>query len=47
MSRGRQLDARLPPSGFVPIAAQAQQPTLFGHGFDGPMEGHPPIMQRR
>ena len=29
---------------FVPIAAQAQQPTLFGHGFDGPMDGHPPIM---
>jgi hypothetical protein len=29
---------------FVPLAASAQQPTLFGHGFDGPMEGHVPIM---
>ena len=29
---------------FVPVAAQAQQPTLFGHPFDGPMEGHAPIM---
>ena len=29
---------------FVPTAAAAAQPTLFGHPFDGPMEGHAPIM---
>jgi hypothetical protein len=29
---------------FVPVAASPQQPELFGRKFDGPMEGHPPIM---
>jgi len=29
---------------FVPMAASPQQPSLFGHPFDGPMEGHAPIM---
>lgn len=29
---------------FVPLAVSAQQPSLFGHPFDGPMDGHQPIM---
>ena len=29
---------------FVPMQASPTQPQLFGHGFDGPMEGHAPIM---
>lgn len=29
---------------FVPVEASATQPQLFGRGFDGPMDGHPPIM---
>ena len=29
---------------FVPVQIQPQQPTLFGHPFDGPMEGHAPLM---
>lgn len=29
---------------FVPTEAVRTQPSLFGHGFDGPMEGHHPIM---
>lgn len=29
---------------FVPMQAAPQQPELFGRKFDGPMEGHPPIM---
>ena len=29
---------------FVPVQVSAEQPHLFGRGFDGPMEGHEPIM---
>jgi len=29
---------------FVPLQAAAEQPQLFGRKFDGPMEGHAPIM---
>lgn len=29
---------------FVPTQATATRPTLFGRSFDGPMEGHHPIM---
>lgn len=29
---------------FVPVAASAERPTLFGRPFDGPMDGHQPIM---
>lgn len=29
---------------FVPVAASAERPSLFGHPFDGPMDGHAPIM---
>lgn len=29
---------------FVPMQAAPNQPELFGRKFDGPMEGHPPIM---
>jgi hypothetical protein len=29
---------------FVPTQVTKEQPKLFGRGFDGPMEGHHPIM---
>ncbi len=29
---------------FVPTKVQKDQPRMFGRGFDGPMEGHHPIM---
>jgi len=29
---------------FVPVQVAPNQPELFGRKFDGPMEGHPPIM---
>lgn len=29
---------------FVPVAASAERPQLLGHPFDGPMDGHEPIM---
>ena len=29
---------------FVPAQAAPQRPQLFGHPFDGPMEGHQPVM---
>lgn len=29
---------------FVPVQASATRPTLFGREFDGPMDGHAPIM---
>jgi hypothetical protein len=29
---------------FVPVAAAKERPQLFGRPFDGPMEGHAPIM---
>jgi len=29
---------------FVPVQASATQPQMFGHGFDGPMHGHAPLM---
>lgn len=29
---------------FVPLALVKERPTLFGHPFDGPMEGHHPLM---
>lgn len=29
---------------FVPVQVSAAQPELFGRKFDGPMEGHAPIM---
>lgn len=29
---------------FVPLQAAPEQPELFGRKFDGPMEGHAPIM---
>lgn len=29
---------------FVPVQASATRPTLFGREFDGPMDGHQPIM---
>ena len=29
---------------FVPVAVSKQRPQIFGKGFDGPMEGHHPIM---
>jgi len=29
---------------FVPLAASAEAPVIFGHRFDGPMDGHQPIM---
>jgi hypothetical protein len=29
---------------FVPLEASAQRPELFGRPFDGPMDGHEPIM---
>lgn len=31
---------------FVPTAANHNRPQLFGHAFDGPMEGHHPIQPR-
>ena len=29
---------------FVPTQVTKTRPTIFGHAFDGPMEGHHPIM---
>jgi hypothetical protein len=29
---------------FVPVEASPEKPVLFGQPFDGPMDGHPPIM---
>ncbi|HEY7684668.1 MAG TPA: hypothetical protein VH833_01055 [Gemmatimonadales bacterium] len=29
---------------FVPVSVSAARPTLWGHPFDGPMEGHEPFM---
>jgi hypothetical protein len=29
---------------FVPLQVSAERPQLFGRSFDGPMEGHEPIM---
>jgi hypothetical protein len=31
---------------LVPLAAAKERPTLFGHPFDGPMEGHEPLIPR-
>lgn len=29
---------------FVPLAASAERPTIFGQPLDGPMDGHEPLM---
>ena len=31
---------------FVPLAIANERPTLFGHAFQGPMEGHEPLLPR-
>ena len=31
---------------LVPLAAAKERPVLFGHPFDGPMEGHEPLIPR-
>jgi hypothetical protein len=31
---------------FVPLAIASERPTLFGHPFQGPMEGHEPLLPR-
>jgi len=32
---------------FIPLATGVKErPTLFGHAFDGPMEGHEPLMPK-
>lgn len=30
--------------GFVPLAASAEQPSIFEHPLDGPMDGHAPLL---